>query len=119
MKTISRWLNSLAFVLVIATMLACSALTGVSPQGPEAQIGNTLTLITATRDMVTVGVNAGKIKVADAENLRDQLNVARKGVDVAEPLLTSAPSDGVARLDAARAAIQAVKDYLMKKGVNP
>ena len=123
-RSISTFL--VAAMLAVALPLAVSGCAGgigsvvsAAPSGPNSNTAIALTSVTTTRELLTAAVNADKISAADAENLRTQLNAARAGIDVAQSLYKTDPSGGDARLAISRAAIDAVRAYLIKQGAKP
>lgn len=114
-----------AFSLSIAGPLALSGCSGIDsivqkvPDGPNAKIAAALTAVTTARELLTTAVNSDKITAVDAENLRSQINTARAGIDVAQAAFKADPAGGDARLAAARAAIDGVRNYLILKGAKP
>ena len=115
----------LAFVLMcFATlMLGTTGCTGPNAlvqqvQGERATVGKVIATATTVRDMVTAGLNADKIKAADAENIRAQVNVIRQGADVADGLVKGGNTTGAdAKIQSLQVAIDALKAYLIAQGV--
>ena len=115
-------------VLACAAALALPALQGCTGpnalvsqvSGERANVGKVIASVTSVRDMVTAGLNADKIKAADAENVRTQLNVIRQGADIADAMVKKGDVTGAdAKLLALQASIDALRAYLIKQGVKP
>lgn len=109
-------------VLGPAVLTGCTgpnAILAPVPDGPNAKIAVALSSVTTARELLTTAVNANQITATDAENLRQQLNTARQGIDVAQTVFKTDLTGGEARLAAARLAIDGVRAYLIAKGAKP
>ena len=115
-------------VLACAAALALPALQGCTSRpnalvtqvsGERATVGKVLASITTVRDLLTVALNTGKIKAADAENLRAQINVVRQGADIADGMVKSGEAGADARIAALQASIDALRAYLISQGAKP
>lgn len=61
-------------------------------------------------------LNAGKLTSADGQNILDQTNTARQGLDVARAIGKGDPKAGDAKLTAVRTVLLALQSYLASKG---
>jgi uncharacterized protein YceK len=106
-------------LLALPTLQGCGTLVS-QVAGERATVGKVIASVTTVRDMVTAGLNADKIKAADAENVRTQLNAIRQGADVADGLVKQGDVTGAdAKIKALQAAVDALRAYLITQGVKP
>lgn len=116
-----------SIVVLALAALALPALQGCAGpnalvtqvQGDRATVGKVLASTAAVRDLVTVALNTGKIKAADAENLRTQINVVRQGADIADGLVKNGEAGADARIAALQASIDGIRAYLISQGAKP
>lgn len=121
-RLLSQAMLAFALALAIVVVPGCTGPNALVSQvsGERATVGKVIASVTAVRDMVTAGLNADKIKAADAENTRTQLNVLRQGADVADGMVKSGDIKGAdAKLAALQASIDAIRSYLLTQGVKP
>lgn len=101
---------------LFASLTACAQLGLPAPATVPQKIMVTVATVTGVRDSATVLLNAGKISVADAENILKQTDNLRAGLDVARTLVRLDPAAADAKLTAIRTTLIALQAYLDTKG---
>lgn len=100
-------------LLSVAVAVAACATLGL----PEAKTFNEriaveISSVTAVRDTALTLLKAKKITPDDAQNVQDQANTVRAGLDITRTLGGTNPAAAELRLDAARATIKGLTLYL-------
>lgn len=72
--------------------------------------------VTAVRTTATTLLQAGKISPDDAQNVQDQANNARSGLDLARAIARTNPQGAADKLSAVSAVLQTLQGYLATKG---
>lgn len=98
------------FVLAIGMLLVGCA---TKPQTFNQRMLVAYNTVTEVRTQTTVALAAKKISADDAQNIQDQANTARKGLDVARTLRATQPASAEDRLEATRAVLLALQAYLI------
>jgi len=109
----------LPFLLLFLS--ACIALGVATPQTFNEKLAVGYSTVTASRDATATLLSSGKLSASDAQNVQDQLNNARTGLDVAREVHATNPSAGDAKLSAVVTGLTALQSYLQSrtKGVAP
>lgn len=100
------------FVMALA-IAGCSTLGLEKPQTTNDRIGVSIVTVTTIRDLSTTLLRAGRISVADKENVERQADVARAGLEVARTLPSDAATSKIAQINQVLAALNS---YLLTKG---
>jgi len=109
------------YVLLLVALSACATL-GVPPADTfNKKLAAGYTMTTGARDATATLLSSGKLSASDAQNVQDQLNNARTGLDVARQVYATNPTAGDAKLDAVVTGLTALQAYLQSrtKGVAP
>jgi NACalpha-BTF3-like transcription factor len=107
-------LYTLAIALMAALLMGCAQI-GVQPKTFEDHVAVSTSSITQVRKVARVLLEAGKISKADAQNVQDQADVAREGVNIALALRSTDPAAAQNKLTAAIAVLRALDAYLAAK----
>ena len=107
--------------LLLLVLSACTALGVATPQTFNEKLVVGYSTVTASRDATATLLSSGKLSAPDAQNLEQQLDNARTGLDLARQIHATNPSVGDAKLDAVVTGLTALQAYLQShtKGVAP
>lgn len=105
-----------AFMLIALT--ACTLFGVPTPETFNQRTIFALGQVTAVRESATELVSSNAITADDAQNVQDQANTARAGIDLAVTFHATDPTQAENRLAAAEVILEALKTYL-KKQVQP
>lgn len=105
MKQVKLFLLA-AFVIVLS---ACSTLNF------DQRLAIMISGVTEVRTQTLTALRAKKITPNDAQNLQDQADTARAGLEIARTLYGSNPQAAEQRLEAARLALQGLQAYLLTR----
>ncbi len=103
-------------MLVLTVLMTSCAVFGVPP--PETfnqRVSFALSNVTAVRESATEAVSSGSISADDAQNVQNQANTAREGIDIAVSIHATNPAQADQRLVAAQAVVDALKAYVSKQ----
>lgn len=101
-------------MIVAGLVMGCAALGVPTPQTFNQQEAVAITTVTTVRTTTTTLLQAGKITAADAQNVEDQADTARTGINLA-----AADADLQGATDKLAAALQiltTLQTYLATKG---
>jgi phage terminase large subunit-like protein len=112
-----RYAPFYAAILVLLT--ACATLGVSSPQTFNEKLAAGYSTVTASRDTTATLLTSGKLTAADAQNVQQQLDNARTGLDLARQVHATDPAAGDAKIDAVVTALTALQAYLSTKGGTP
>lgn len=101
--------------LALSVLTACAALGVESPDTFNQRLAVAAASVTEVRVTATTLLVAGKISVADAQNIQQQADVAREGLNVARGLSATSIPAAATRLEVATAALRALQTYLIAK----
>ena len=101
--------------LLLAAVVGCAQLGVPAPQTFNQNLAVAASVNTEVRQTATTLLQAGKLSVADAENIQKQANTAREGLDVARSLSGTDLGGATNKLTAATAILQALQAYLVTK----
>lgn len=105
-----------AALYVAFLLLAGCQLLGVPvPQTFNEKAASALTTVTGARQTALTLLQAQKITPDDAENVNEQADTLRKGVEVARAIHATQPVAGDARLAATITALTALTAYLEER----
>ena len=107
-----------AFALVLAVS-GCAQMGLATPQTFDDRLGVAYGTVTAVRDAATTLVNADKITAADAQNVQDQANNARTGLDLAKSFRTTNPDLAQTKMATAIQVLAALQSYLTSRSTTP
>lgn len=111
-------MKRLFLVLAIATagfLPACTMLGLATPETFAQKLAVGYATVTEARTVGTKLLVAKKISVADAENIQEQADVARKGLDVAREISKTSPTAADSKLSSVTAGLRALQTYLASK----
>lgn len=108
-----------AYLLVILT--ACTTIGVPAPQTFNERLAAAYSTVTAARDTTATLLTSGRLSAADAQNVQQQLDNARTGLDLARQVHATDPAGGDAKLDAIVVGLTALQAYLQShtKGLAP
>ncbi len=112
MKRLTLFLAAIA----LTVLTACTALGIQSPQTFNDKAYAAALAVDSVQKNASALLKAGKISVADAENVLKATDVATEGIKVARTYAISAPTTANTRLDAAVAGLTALTAYLNTQG---
>lgn len=98
--------------ILLVVLTACATLGVSAPKTFNEKLAAAYTTVTAARDTTATLLTSGKLSAADAQNVQQQLDTARTGLDLARQLHATNPPAGDARLDAIVAGLTALQAYL-------
>ena len=106
----------LALFLVSQILAGCASLGMQSPETFNQRAAAATITVTGIRATATDLLRAKSITADDAQNVQDQADVARKGIDVARTVYKTDPAGADARLTATITVLQALQTYLRTRG---
>lgn len=106
----------LAATALLALTVGCAQLGITQPQTFNEKAYAAALTIDGVQKQAAVLLKAGKISVADAENVLKAADVATQSLAVARTYATSAPATANSKLDAAVAGLTALTAYLSTQG---
>lgn len=104
----------LPFIFAVLVLSACAVLGVPQPQSFNERVAFTMSGVTATREAATELVSNGVITPDDAQNVQQQADTAREGVDLAVAFHATKPEQAEAKLAAAQVIVAALKDYIVR-----
>jgi hypothetical protein len=104
-----------AAIFMVALVAACSVLGVPQPETFNQRAAFALTQVTAVRESAAQLVTSGAISADDAQNIQDQANTARAGIDLAITYHATNPQQAENRLLAAQLVVDALKAYVEKQ----
>lgn len=109
------------YAFLLCALTACSLLGVATPQTFNERLGAGYTTLTGARDATATLLSSGKLSASDAQNVQDQLNTARTGLDLARQVHATNPPAGDAKLDAVVTGLTALQAYLRSRttGLTP
>lgn len=110
-----------AFLAAILVLAGCAAFGVPSPKSFSEKLATGYSNVTTLRQTTTILLNNRVITAKDAQNIQNNANTVRDGLDVARDLYAVRPQDGVDRLEVALVSLQALQRYVDRKSkeVNP
>jgi hypothetical protein len=104
-----------ATLLFAATLVGCAALGLPKAETFNQRLAVSISTVAEARNTALVLLKAKKISPDDAQNVQDQANGVRAGLEIARSLARTNPAAAELRLDAARAAIAGLQAYLASR----
>ena len=104
-------------ISILMILTACATLGLPTADSFNERLAVGYTTITTVRESATVLLQAQKISKPDAQNVLDQTNNARTGLDVARSMSKTDMTAADAKLNAIRAALVALQAYLTTKEI--
>lgn len=104
------------YALVFAMLTACATLGVEAPKTFNERLAAAYTMVTAARDTTATLLTSGKVSAAEAQNIQQQLDNARTGLDLARQVHGTSPPAGDAKLDAIVTGLTALQAYLSTRG---
>lgn len=108
---------ALAFLALI--YVSGCAQVGVNPKTFEDHVAVSITSVTQVRKVTRVLLEAKKISPADAQNVQNQADVAREGINIAIAIKSTDPAAAQSKLAAAVTVLKALDAYLAAKQGSP
>ncbi len=105
-----------AFLALTLTLLAACSQLGI----PKAETFNQrlaagYTTVTSVRNSARILLNASAISATDAQNVQDQADQARAGLDLARSMHTALPDAGEDKLLSAQKILAGLTEYLAQR----
>src|SRR5688572_23337455 len=94
-----------SMLIALVALSACAVLGVPTPETFNQRAAFALTQVTAVRESATQLVTSGAISADDAQNIQDQANSARAGIDLAIVFKATDPENAENRLAAANVVI--------------
>ena len=108
--------TAMASMLIMVMMVAgCQALLGISPKSFPDRLAAGYSSVTTVRESATVLLNRGVLTANDAQNVQNQANSVRQGLDVADALYKIRPADGEDKLIITLRILNTLEAYLEEK----
>jgi len=102
------YLSLVALLLIVG----CETLGIAKPETFKEKLAVGYVTVTAVRQSATTLLTAKRLTADDAQNVQDQANNARAGLDIARGLEKTDPKAADAKLTAIRTALTALQAYL-------
>lgn len=115
MKPFRLFISLLLATAFAALAVGCASFGVPTPETFKENLAVAVTTNQAVRETAVTLLATGKITAADAQNIQDQANVAREGLNVARSLSGSDLASATGRLQATTAALKALQAYLIAK----
>jgi predicted kinase len=110
-----RSLQLALMAMVLGIAAGCAQLGLEAPESFRDKAAATLVGATTARTTATALLNAGKITVADAENVQKTADAVRDGVRVAQTLSLTDMTSAQAKLNTTRTILAGIVAYLNAK----
>ena len=104
------------FSSLLALFVGCASIGLPVPETFNQKLAVSLGAVTAVRESTITLLKAGKISADDAQNVQNQANNLRTGLDIARDIARTDPKAGDAKLTALHSALNALQTYLNTKG---
>lgn len=104
----------MGFAVVLLT--ACTALGVPIPQSFNEKSAVAISTVTSIRNTAGSLLISRKISAADAQNIQDQADNARAGIEIAIQIHATDPGTAENRLTAVLVGLNAISEYLAAKG---
>lgn len=101
-----------ALPLILLLLSACATLGVPQADTFNKRLAAGYVTVTGVRNTADTLLSASKITPEDAQNVNDQADNARTGLDLARQIHTSNPPAGDAKLDAVVTGLTALESYL-------
>lgn len=102
------------FLLLLA-LAGCASIGVPKPQTFNESALSAYSTVTAARDTTTLLLKAGKISATDAQNVQNQADNVREGIDIARRLYVTKPDDAQDKLTAALQILTVLNEYLAER----
>jgi hypothetical protein len=106
---------SLLLPFLLLVLSSCSLLGVATPQTFNERLAAGYTTVTAARDTTATLLSSSKLSASDAQNVQDQLNNARTGLDLARQVHATNPRAGNQKLDSVVTGLSALQAYLQSR----
>ncbi len=110
-----RRLQLYSLPLVLLLLSACASLGLQTPKTFNERLAAGYVSVTAARDTAATLLTAGKITAGDAQNVQQQADNARSGLDIARSVHETNPAAGDDKLTAILAGLNALSAYLIAR----
>ena len=102
-------------VILLSIAASCAQLGMPTPQTFNEKLAAGYAAVTSARETATTLLVAKKITADDAQNVQNQADNARAGLDIAKKLSALDPDAANAKLTAVSTALIALQSYLASK----
>jgi hypothetical protein len=112
----SKPINRAAMMLMacmLAFLAACASIGAPTPQTFNERLAAGYTTVTGVRQAATVLLTSQRITAADAQNVQNQADTARAGLDVAKSMSGTNLPAADTKLTATLTVLQALQAYLV------
>lgn len=101
--------------LALVALVACQTLGVPNPKTFNERLAAGYTTVTTVRNVATDLLDTRVISVKDAQNVQNQANYAREGLDLAREIHTATPAAAEDKLKTTQAVLRVLQDYLATK----
>ncbi len=115
MRYFSRTLPALGLAIIVTMLSGCSLLGLQGPQTFKQRADTAIKSVQAVRQTAITLVDADRITPDRAEEIQQEANSLRAGIDLARELHATSPAEGDAKLTAIILALQALKTELKSR----
>ncbi len=110
-----RHVRNLAWAFTLAVLVGCAALGVPKPETFNQRLASGYATVTTVRQTTLTLLESRTISSADAQNVQNQANTAREGLDVARDIHRTLPQAGEDKLAVTNAVLQSLQKYLASK----
>lgn len=107
---------ALSWIFVLAFVVGCAQLGLPTPETFNERLAAGYQAVTGARASALALLKSGQISAADAQNVQEQADNARAGLDIARATQAADPTAANAKLTAVVTALTALQTYLRTKG---
>lgn len=105
-----------AYTLILMALAGCQTLGIPQAETFNQRLAVGYATVTGTRQTALSLLQAGKIDAGDAQNVQNQADNARAGLDIARSLSATAPQAADSKLSAVLTGLNALDAYLKTRG---
>ena len=109
-------LRNTLWILLVTLICACSQMGVTSPTTFNEKLAIAYGTVTQVRTTATTLLKSGKIKADDAQNVLNQTDNARAGLDIARSMSGTDISTANGKLTAVETVLSSLSTYLSTKG---
>lgn len=110
-----RHIKSAFLALALVALSACSVFGVPTPQSFNERLAVGYATVTTTRDTAAALVSSGSISADDGQNVLEQTDNARAGLDIARSISVVDPDGANARLTSILVGLEALQTYLRSR----
>jgi hypothetical protein len=110
-----QYSRTLAAILMVGVLSACTTFGIPKAETFNQRVAAAYTSVTSVRQTATILLQGNVITAADAQNVQNQADNARTGLDLAKSMHGSLPKSAEDRLSASLVILQTLQTYLDKR----